>query len=43
MSKINLIPEVEADWAGMTRVATRIMYALAAANVALIVYLIATN
>ena len=39
----DLIPEVKADWAGMTRVATLIMYALVAVNVALIVYLIATH
>lgn len=40
---INFVPEVEADWAGMARAATRIMYALAAVNVGIIVYVIATH
>jgi hypothetical protein len=43
MSKINLIPEVEADWAGMLKVAERIMYSLVAANFVLVVYLVVTS
>ena len=39
----DLIPEVEADWAGMLKAVTRIMYALAAVNVGIIVYVIATH
>ena len=37
---INFIPEVEADYKGMLRAVTRIMYALIASNLVLIVYLI---
>lgn len=38
---INFIPEVEADYKGMLRVVTHIMYALIAANLVLVAYLIA--
>lgn len=42
MSKFNLIPQIEVDWAGYFNLINRIAYVLIAINVLVIAYCIAT-